>query len=585
MRRVRTCLCALALLSPLANAALPTEPVTTFAAHIDLVRSRHPEVALERALAGQFQPREGVEPWPLTPPIDWNADPFADPNWRFQLHAWRMLDPLVLAYVHDADPMLLDRMLALARDWKRYHLDEGRRSEFGDYDMALGLRAQKLAWLHVALGAAGRESARDAVIGPLAQHARDTLLAQMPFSATNHGLFQVHGLLALCRAGATDCTRTEQPALAEFERLLDQQFLPDFGHAEHSPAYHFFALRTFRRMLASGWYAQATRAIAILDGAQAVSAWLSDPAGDLFAVGDSDSAPAPKRKPPQSDCALRIDDVCYMLKVLPSTGWAIARSAWNAPAQRGSALFFQAAHHSATHKHADDLSFVWFDRGRSVLIDPGRFGYVRDARRDYMASTRAHNAVQIDGRNQHTGGEAAYGSALLPSRIENGGIVLRASMQAIPRATRHTRTLVYRPQRMLLVLDALRSDDAHEYTHWFQFGSDVMLLPDTSSVMRTLRFDDGTTLHLVLSRDDCDVRAHRGETAPLQGWITSGYARAAPALSLAIRCHGTDSLLGTAFVWHTDDLEHVRAEMIDVLAHPRHADVGTPMTLQQESTR
>ncbi len=42
-----------------------------------------------------FKPRKDATPWPLQLPLDWSADPFKDNNWLFQVHAWRMIDPLL----------------------------------------------------------------------------------------------------------------------------------------------------------------------------------------------------------------------------------------------------------------------------------------------------------------------------------------------------------------------------------------------------------------------------------------------------------------------------------------------------------
>lgn len=53
------------------------------------------------------------------------------------------------------------------------------------------------------------------------------------------------------------------------------------------------------------------------------------------------------------------------------------------------------------HAHADALSITLDVRGRPVLLDPGTFCYHgRPELRNWFRSTRAHNTVEIDGRNQ-----------------------------------------------------------------------------------------------------------------------------------------------------------------------------------------
>ena len=42
--------------------------------------------------------RDDLDPWPLPVPLQWDADPFEDLNWQFQLHAWRVIDEQLLAH-------------------------------------------------------------------------------------------------------------------------------------------------------------------------------------------------------------------------------------------------------------------------------------------------------------------------------------------------------------------------------------------------------------------------------------------------------------------------------------------------------
>lgn len=56
---------------------------------------------------------------------------------------------------------------------------------------------------------------------------------------------------------------------------------------------------------------------------------------------------------------------------------------------------------AAGHGHADALSLHFAAEGREILVDPGTYCYVSgDNSRDVFRGTRAHNTLQIDGRNQ-----------------------------------------------------------------------------------------------------------------------------------------------------------------------------------------
>src|SRR5699024_9768774 len=96
--------------------------------------------------------------------------------------------------------------------------------------------------------------------------------------------------------------------------------------------------------------------------------------------------------------------------------------------EKSSYLAFSAAFHSRTHKHADDLNVVWYDRGQEVLIDAGRFGYgellsegsplrrkgfyYAAPERRYVEGTMAHNTLMMDGQNQDRRTRTPYGSGI-----------------------------------------------------------------------------------------------------------------------------------------------------------------------------
>lgn len=196
--------------------------------------------------------------WPLVLPLNWNADPFKDSNWRFQLNAWRFIDPLILAWKQTGEPAYIDESLRLIADWHRFHIEERRPSPYGWGDMATGIRAMKLGWfLDSALrGEIALDAAHRSLLFELA-HRRARMLREEDFLADgNHGLFQMHGLLALCRTlpYVESCTGAAAYAEGAMQKLLTLQFTDEGVHREHSPSYHMFVADTLRRMLRSGWY-------------------------------------------------------------------------------------------------------------------------------------------------------------------------------------------------------------------------------------------------------------------------------------------------------------------------------------------
>ena len=94
-----------------------------------------------------FRPRLDLEAWDASLPIDWGADPFRDPNWQFQLHAWRVMEFQLHEYRDSGAPVWLRQAIAIALDWAHYHVDLGRNEKFSWYDMSAGIRAARLAFV------------------------------------------------------------------------------------------------------------------------------------------------------------------------------------------------------------------------------------------------------------------------------------------------------------------------------------------------------------------------------------------------------------------------------------------------------
>ena len=94
-----------------------------------------------------FKPRRDVQAWDASLPIDWGADPFHDPNWQYQLHAWRVMEYQFYEYRDTEDPAWLREAIEIALDWAHYHVDLGHSEQFSWYDMAAGIRATRLAFM------------------------------------------------------------------------------------------------------------------------------------------------------------------------------------------------------------------------------------------------------------------------------------------------------------------------------------------------------------------------------------------------------------------------------------------------------
>lgn len=507
------------------------------------------EAMLQKQKGFQGIGREDLPRWPLKLPLKWNADPFKDTNWRFQLHAWRMMDPLLLAWLETGDERYVTDSMALVRDWYAQHIADGLQSTYEWYDMATGIRAMKIAFLFDrALRQQFSLTDKDRrMLLELAQAHVQKLMEPALLATGNHGLFQLHGLIALCKTvpqlGA--CSGAVEYAETALNKLLGQQFSAEGIHLEHSPWYHFFITDTVSRMLSSGWYEEFEQTKALMRKAEKNKIWLVHPDMRDVTVGDSEGLKHSLTLPPgRKACANTAEygQDCYLLQVFPLSGYAIVRSDWAVPTADASMLFFMAAFHSAGHKHADDLSFELFEFGERVLTDSGQYSYTSGPFRDYVLSTRAHNTVEINGRSYSLRAADAYGSAL--KSAERFGASVRMEAQATHKSlgAKHRRVLAYAPRKWLVVADRVEGDAIDSVTQWFHFSPQVQLIgpqqTDDSNAPYWATLSSGRQIRIEQYAPKCRAELIVGRESPIQGWSTTSYGVMKPRAALGYTCSG-----------------------------------------------
>lgn len=320
------------------------------------------------------------------------------------------------------------------------------------------------------------------------------------------------------------------------------------------------------------------RAIAI----EEALSWFILPSGMLANFGDSDarvmtvSARAAREKwaTPAMQAAVSggqtADAVPMGLKTFPASGYAIVRQsvASGSPAHgAGSYLAQTAAFHSRTHKHADDLSFIWYDRGQPILIDAGRYGYIgkvetgsklwedghwySDPMRIFVESTRSHNALEFDGRNYERRRAKPYGSALLDAGEADGVFVIQTRCKhfgAIPQ----DRLLLFRPSEWLIVFDTFKDnlEQLHQVKQWFHMPPGTEITREGSGYRAMIAQDEQLlVLPLLPGATASEVIAGQTEGG-LQGWWSPEERKAAPAPAFSFGMDGVSrGVIATLFTF------------------------------------
>ena len=137
---------------------------------------------------------------PITVAPEWEKFISQSREVRYKIHAWDMIDILLRVDSFNENSETLYLAIAIADDWIQNHIIEAKRDDFAWYDMGVGQRATKLSYI---LRRLIEEDADSELVF------RFILATQVHFSElmdieriathSNHGLFQIAGLLSLTK--------------------------------------------------------------------------------------------------------------------------------------------------------------------------------------------------------------------------------------------------------------------------------------------------------------------------------------------------------------------------------------------------
>ena len=502
----------------------------------------------------------------LVPPIPWNR---GGRSFVMHVHSWLPLKDILVAHHVTGERRFLDAALGVALDWIAAHrhftprardAGDGTEDGFAWYDQAVGLRLCRLAYV---LDAACRcDDIPDETIATLEASLREHIAAisdDKEFRKnTNHGLYQSLGQLsaAMRFADLPDLIPAEflAQAKARLAMMVRQQYFPEGMHREHSPGYHFATWRALRAGIADGVIAEP-KLVAMLAEIEAGLSWLFDGNGRIATIGDTDpwAPPAKSRLGAIADDRLRgvlgrEDMAGEAIRGFTQSGYVSVQHFRGA---RRSFLLQMAGFHSATHKHADHLSFVWTEDQTDILIDPGRWGYRgRTAHnselfklgfwygapeRVFVESAHAHNVVQVDDSEFPRRGVRPFGSGVQAWGEQDGLYFSLCRAPLVDRVVQR-RLLVLAPGDFLLVLDLVSDRAPRRLQQWFHLGPGFVAACD-GNVMRARNEAGLSVSALPLLDGQTAEPVMAGQSEPFaQGWWCPRAGALEPAPAFAMRC-------------------------------------------------
>ena len=499
-----------------------------------------------------FKPRVDLAPYRLDFPLDWRVNPYRDNNWRFQLQAWRMLNPMWGEYRRSGASQVLERILEVVRDWDRFHIRDGRYSSYQWQDMATGLRAQHLAYLnHLASSGKWVPSSTDReMLDRLTDIHVRTLHDDTFISVNNHGIFQVHGLRLLCNsAPALEACLGEPVFSADHLRtLIESQFDERGVHREDSSFYHLFAYKTFRGIRMSLYPGLPRETLRRIRLAETISPWFTALDGDLLQFGDSEGRGVPFKKPADAGPCVSNSSRghCIVARNMTRSGYVAIRTRPGVPADEASLFFVVGSSHDAGHDHVDELSFFLTSRGVPLFVDGGKYGYQDDAYRRFFVSDHAHSVVGLEGETfapAQTRGEGSYLDhyAEHAGRYEVSGHVKRGDAFA------HDRTFSYQPERSLEILDTVEKPAAAAIELRYVLAPGLVVSEQRPGHYALEAAEGGLLATVTIGAEaSCKSRIAHGSKAPqYAGWISRSYLEVEATTTILTRCPPTTNTVKT----------------------------------------
>jgi hypothetical protein len=195
------------------------------------------------------------------------------------------------------------------------------------------------------------------------------------------------------------------------------------------------------------------------------------------------------------------------------------------------------------HGHADALSITLAYSGKEVLIDPGTYRYNGfPSWRRYFKSTRAHNTVTVDGRDQ---AEQASGfiwtqpyRCTVVEKQSGGG---RCSIAAFHDGYRrlntplsHLRKVVYWRPNAFLVQDRFAGNGRHDFELTFHLGE----IRGIDTINDWWHVDFGAFMVFMRVFEPVSARVICGQVDPPMGWKSPAYGIKMPSKTISFHRAG-----------------------------------------------
>jgi Heparinase II/III N-terminus/Heparinase II/III-like protein len=369
--------------------------------------------------------------------------------------------------------------------------------------------------------------------------------------------------LALCWPEFKDAQYWFKYANARLINESKQQVYPDGVHKELTSHYHLRTLQdceSFAQLLASSGNNIPQEFMDVLERMWNYLAYSMRPDGHSLLNNDSDRD---YNRPLVHDMAAKYQraDWNYIATngkagekpfgeasvFFPWAGQMIMRSGWDKLAHW--AFFDIGPLGTNYHVHHDKLHLSIAAYGRDLLVDSGRYRYVRDKYWKYFRESAGHNVILIDGKGQSADIKQLYrplinNTAIAPEFDFAKGTFDRGFNNIQGKAT-HSRAVVYVRGKYWVVVDHLFTDRPRKIETLWHFHPECTMKLE-GEVVSTIDTDVGNIKIVPVSNYFWTVNIVKGQESPMQGWWSREYNHKTPSPTAIYSAKISTS---TTFAW------------------------------------
>lgn len=489
--------------------------------------------------------------------VDWNLNPTYNGylEWPWQLSRMRFLPTLAEYYARTGD----ERAAEVFVDMVSSFIDQKPAPNVSSVPSATvswrtldtGLRATSLAASYPAFAQSTRvtESFKRRFFKSLRDHA----LRILPSCTDNNWrVMELRGLLdiVLVFHDIPDAKKWQTYAEGEFEKMLFSQLYPDGFQFELTTGYHtiidsdYSALFDLYKRLGHEPPAYILKGLQL---AYELYPRLTRPDRRLPDINDGGQT----RIVPRMQRAIKYypnredfrwfategaegKEPSYLSYAFPWSGAVAFRNSWSRDAVWG---YVDMSPFGRGHQHEDKLNFLLFAYGKSMLTEAGCYEYDTSEMRKYVLSTRAHNTIMIDGKEQNTRKTWTWRASFINVKADYDFTSDKDKDTAKGAFTagygtgdeytdkvKHTRTVEFIKNPpdgnpYFRITDELDASDDKEHTYEQLWHLETCKL-NLGATKFTADFGDGVTLDAKFSSDNGALVDMKGMKKPVfQGWM------------------------------------------------------------------